>query len=76
MKVVLENIGSAMLILGSIWLHYTYGLEAWITIILCLWGLWFWLSIDEKVKKDNKELTRAKIELIKAKTKYYDRQIL
>jgi hypothetical protein len=71
---MLENIGSAMLILGSIWLHYAYGLEAWITVLLCIWGLFYWLTVDESVKKDRKQLTQAKTDLIRAKTRYYERK--
>jgi len=66
-----SNVGSALLIVGSIWLHLHYGLHLFWTILLCLFGIGMWVcpSHDEEAKDLQKRLLRAKIEYYQTKTK-------
>jgi len=75
---MLDNVGSAILIIGTIWLHLAYGLDIVWTIIICAFGTLFWLTIDEeyreKVKKLEIEKKRLELELLKAKIQFYEKR--
>jgi len=64
-----SNVGSALLIIGSIWLHLHYGLHLFWTILLCLYGIATWVhpSHDEKLKNLYVELLQVKIEYYRSK---------
>ena len=75
---MLENVGSAILIIGAIWLHLAYGLHIFWTVFICAWGFLFWLTIDEsyrkKLKKYEIEKKKLELELLRAKIKFYERK--
>ena len=75
---MLENTGSAILIIGAIWLHLAYGLDIVWTVFICAFGFLFWLTIDssyrEKVNKLEIEKKRLELELLKAKIQFYERK--
>lgn len=68
------NLGSAILIIGTAFLHLAYGLDIWVTVGFCLFGLGTWLITDDKVKDLAKQKIRAEIALLEAKTDYYHRK--
>ena len=76
---MLENVGSAILIVGAIYLHLVHGLHIVWTIFLCCWGLILWLTIDptylEKIRKYETKKRMLEIELLETKIEYYKRRI-
>lgn len=66
------NIGSAILILGVIWLHFAYGLDLTVTILLGGLGgtTWAYYGLSD----ERKHLLKAQIEYYKAKAEYYKRK--
>ena len=76
---MLENTGSAILIIGAIWLHLVYGLHIVWTVFFCVWGLGFWLTIDaewrNKLRQLETEKKQLEIDLLRAKIEYYKEKV-
>ena len=67
----LYNIGSALLITGTIYLHLVHGLDVIVTILLVLLGVSSWAYAG--FTNERKKLMLAQIEMFKAKEEYYKR---
>ena len=68
----MENIGHAILIVGMIYFHLVYGLDAAITFFICLFGFATWAYYG--FSDERKEKLKAEIQLLRAKASYYDRK--
>jgi len=68
----LSNIGHAILIIGSIYLHFVYGLDIIITILLCLLAILTWAYAG--FTDERKEWFKAYIRMLEAKAEYYRRK--
>jgi len=64
-----QNVGSAILIVGSIWLHFVYGLDIWLTVILCVGAICLTTYPDRGYAKLMKQLLEARIKLTNAKAR-------
>lgn len=66
------NIGSALLILGVIYLHITLGLDIIVTILLGLLGVATWAY--HGLMDERKRLIVAQASYYEAKAEYYERR--
>lgn len=66
----LLNVGSAILILGSIYMHLIYNLDVVVTVFLCVVGLATWAY--HGFSDERKALFKAQAKYYNAKAKYYD----
>ena len=65
------NLGNAILILGCLYLGYKYGFDWFLGLLILLASVtWAYYGF----RTERKELMKAKIALLKAKTKFYDRK--
>lgn len=68
-----NNLGHAVLIIGSIWLHFTYGLDQWITLGLCLLGVCTWATYGWYRLRER--LLKAQVDMLQAKADYYRNKV-
>ena len=51
----INSISCVILILGSLYFHYKYGMDGIITLLLVVFGMSMWISIREEMKKNEEK---------------------
>jgi|GEM_PF-1755834 hypothetical protein len=66
------NGGSAILIVGALFLHYAYGMDEVVTIAFCALGVLTWAYIGSG--KERKRIRNAKVRIAEAKARYWEKK--
>lgn len=59
----MNNTGSAILIIGAIWLHFAYGFNIIASFMLVILGCFTMVMLDSKHNKQMKKVTETRMQL-------------
>lgn len=68
----LHNLSANILILGTFYFYFIYDLNFWIALLLCTFALL--TTTYPSYKSIDKKIREQELELLKAKTEWYERR--